>query len=67
MDLYVAFQRDGVWSEPAALDNINTPGADFGPAVSADGRWLYSKSDASFVRRPLVDVLAPSRGPPSTG
>jgi hypothetical protein len=42
-DLYVAFaDADGAWSEPVNLgDGVNTPGAEFRPYVTQDGKYLF--------------------------
>ena len=42
-DLYVSFaNEDGSWSEPANLgDTVNTPGAEFRPYVTQDGKYLF--------------------------
>lgn len=53
VDLYIAFREDGLWSEPVPLANLNTDGADFGAAGSADGRWFYYKTGSRFHRIPL--------------
>lgn len=58
VDLYVSFQIDGQWTEPAALDALNTPGADFGPAVSPDGEVLYFKTGSRFFHTDLAAVLS---------
>ena len=39
-DLWQATLRDGRWQDPRPLP-VNSPGNDFDPAFSADGRWLY--------------------------
>lgn len=57
VDLYISFQEDGSWTEPLALGALNTPGPDFGPAVSPDGELLYYKNGSQFLRANLSDVL----------
>ena len=57
VDLYVATLGHTGWSEPVPLDQLNTDGADFGVASSPDGRWLYYKTDAQFLRVDLEAVL----------
>ncbi len=61
VDLYISFHGGGEWSEPLALEQLNTPGADFGVAVSPDGRWLYYKNGSEFFRRPLAPILEHAR------
>ncbi len=45
-DLYVSFAtEEGSWSEPVSLEgNVNTPGSEFRPYVSRDGRYLFYTS-----------------------
>lgn len=42
-DLYVSFAKgDGSWSEPVSLgQGVNTPGSEFRPYVSHDGKYLF--------------------------
>jgi dipeptidyl aminopeptidase/acylaminoacyl peptidase len=68
VDLFLSFATDGGWTTPVALDELNTAGPDYGPAVSADGRWLYYRADSRFVRVPLAPVLERHRpGPSASG
>ncbi|MDN5781482.1 MAG: TolB-like protein [Luteimonas sp.] len=48
-DLWQAALRDGRWQDPRPLP-VNSPGNDFDPAFSADGKWLYffSNRDGGF-------------------
>ena len=57
VDLYIAYSDGASWSEPVPLTELNSPGRDFGPAVSADGQWLHYRRDSSFLRVPLAPVL----------
>jgi Tol biopolymer transport system component len=44
-DLYLAEQKDGVWSAPRHLPaGINSPWLEFCPSLSPDGRYLYFTS-----------------------
>ena len=45
-DLYVSFAKDdGAWSEPVSLgQSVNTPGSEFRPYVSRDGKYLFFTS-----------------------
>ena len=53
LDLYVSFRRDGVWSAARPLGHgINTPGWEFNPSVSPDGRSLYFTSTRSVFASP---------------
>ncbi len=57
-----------LWSEPAALDALNTPdGWESQPAISPDGKWLYfaavrpgTTEDAQG--QPTIDILVSERG-----
>ena len=41
-DLYVSYNENGQWSAPRNLgDTINTPGYEYTPLVSPDGRYLF--------------------------
>lgn len=45
-DLWVSFACDGRWSPPRPLGSgVNSPGWDFGPRVSPDGRALFFTSN----------------------
>jgi hypothetical protein len=46
-DLYVAFQKsDGSWTKPKNLGTaVNTPGYDFAPSISPDGKYLFFARD----------------------
>ena len=45
-DLYVSLKEDGRWQKPIHLGpTINTPGAEFSPYLSDDGRVLYFSSN----------------------
>lgn len=57
VDLYIAFNNEGRWSTPVALDELNTDRADYGAAVSADGEWLYYRANSRFQRVLLAPVL----------
>ena len=43
-DIWVSHLIDGVWAEATPV-SFNTPGRDFDPAFSADGRYVYFCSD----------------------
>ncbi|NKB88972.1 MAG: hypothetical protein GKS06_12205 [Acidobacteria bacterium] len=57
VDLYIAFQEDGRWTEPLAMTTLNTDGADYGAAVSPDGQWLYYRANSRFQRVALEPIL----------
>ncbi len=48
-DLYIAEQKDGVWSSPRHLPpGINSPALEFCPSLSPDGHYLYFTSTRSI-------------------
>ena len=48
-DLYISYKRNGVWTEATNLGpKINSPGRDYCPLVSPDGRYLFFSSDRGF-------------------
>ena len=57
VDLHIAFAKDGEWTKGIPLEELNTPGADYGPAVSPDGQWLYYRADSMFQRTPMAPLL----------
>lgn len=58
-DLYVSFRRDGAWTKPKNLgDKINSPGWDFSPKVSPDGKWFFFTSNRGFADKPLEKRLS---------
>jgi len=66
-DLYVVFRNpDGSWSDAFNLgDTINTPGTNFCPMVSPDGKYLfYSASrDIYWVSTEVIQRLRPGAAP----
>jgi hypothetical protein len=45
-DLYVSMRRNGAWQPMRHLGGpVNTWAYEYGPTLSADGRWLYFTSD----------------------
>jgi len=44
-DLYVSTRREGKWSSPAPLKEVNTPHDELGPRLTPDGRFLLFYSD----------------------
>ncbi|WP_337172246.1 hypothetical protein [Gemmatimonas aurantiaca] len=40
-DLYVSARQGTSWSEPVPLRGVNTAAAEFAPAFSPDGQWLF--------------------------
>jgi len=54
-DLYITYNRNGVWIEPANLgDRINSPGSEYSPKISPDGRYFfYSSTKATVGQEPF--------------
>jgi len=71
-DLWISYNQNGSWSEPGHLEPpINTPGWDFGPRLTPDGRTLLftssrapgRKRDHALSYRELITKLhAPGNG-----
>lgn len=57
VDLHIAFKQGETWTEAAPLQELNTDGADYAPAVSADGKWLYYRADSQFLRAAIEPIL----------
>ncbi len=45
LDMFVSVKTPAGWSEPRALDALNSDGDDLDPVLSADGRVLYFSSN----------------------
>jgi len=64
-DLHVCFRNpDGSWSEAFNLgDAINTPGTNFVPSVSPDGRYIFYMTgrDIYWVSADILDTIRPAR------
>jgi len=62
-DLYVVFRKtDGSWSDAVNLgDTINTPGTNFCPMVSPDGKYLFYSAgrDIYWVSAEVIHKLRP--------
>jgi Tol biopolymer transport system component len=53
-DLYVTYNRDGAWTEPANLgDRINSAVNEYSPAISPDGKYFFWTSARGFGQKPL--------------
>jgi hypothetical protein len=52
-DIYVSYQRDGLWTEPKNLGpKVNTKARDYSPRFSLDGRYLFWASERGFATEP---------------
>lgn len=58
-DLYASHRCGEAWSEPRNLgDEVNSPGWDFGPRLSPDGRFLVFTSNRVLGERPPDRALS---------
>jgi Tol biopolymer transport system component len=58
-DLYVARRVDGKWQAPRHLAApINSPGWEFGPRLSPDGKLFFFTSSRGFGSQPLERALS---------
>jgi ankyrin repeat protein/glyoxylase-like metal-dependent hydrolase (beta-lactamase superfamily II)/dipeptidyl aminopeptidase/acylaminoacyl peptidase len=66
-DLYVTFRNaDGSWSDAVNLgDDVNTPGTNFCPMVSPDGKYLFYSAgrDIYWVSSEVIQRLRPGTSP----
>ncbi|HYY55704.1 MAG TPA: hypothetical protein VE842_00150 [Pyrinomonadaceae bacterium] len=52
-DLYISYNRAGVWTTPANLgDKINSSGNELSPKISPDGRYFFWTSTRDFTDKP---------------
>jgi len=59
LDLYISFNRDGVWSSARSLGHgINSASWDFNPSVSPDGRTFYFTSARSSLASPPASRMS---------
>ena len=57
-DLYVSYNRDGVWTPAVNLGSgINTSAREYSPRLSPDGRYLFFTSEVDFATQPLARAL----------
>ena len=48
-DLYISYNKDGTWTTPTNLgDAINSPGYEFSPQISPDGKYFFFTSSKGF-------------------
>lgn len=56
-DLYISYNRNGVWTKPVNLgDKINSSGNEYSPVISPDGKYFFwtstrTSTDAAFERQ----------------
>lgn len=57
-DLYISYNRNGVWSAPVNLgDKINSSGNEYSPTISPDGKYFFWTSTRGFADKPLPNRL----------
>jgi Tol biopolymer transport system component len=57
-DLYITYNRGGVWSQPRNLGPlVNTTAREFCPSLSPDGKYLYFTSEIGFAAEPRTRPL----------
>jgi WD40 repeat protein len=68
-DLYIAYNQNGVWTNPKNLGPvINTKARDYSPRISGDGKWLLYTSERGGPTDPRTkpytyqEFVAESRG-----
>ena len=58
-DLYISYNRGGLWSAPRHLGpSVNTPAREFCPILSPDGKYLYFTSEIGFAADPRARPLS---------
>jgi hypothetical protein len=58
-DLYISFNRHGVWTTPKNLGApINTAALEYAPRISPDGQYLYFTSNRGFEYQPFSRPLS---------
>ena len=58
-DLYLSYNEGGRWSKPTNLgDKINSPGTEYSPTISPDGRYFFWTSSRNFAEQPLKSALS---------
>jgi hypothetical protein len=56
-DLYISFNKNGSWSKPKAIVELNSSGPDFAVFVSADNSQIYYRRNFQFVKEPFQPIL----------
>lgn len=56
-DLYISFFKEGEWTKPKALKELNSKGPDFAPFVSFDGSRIFYRKSFQFLSVPFKDIL----------
>ena len=69
-DIYISYNRNGEWSKPENLgDKINSPGNEYSPTISPDGKYFFWASTRGFADKPLEkrqnyrELMEKLRGP----
>lgn len=56
-DLYISFHKNGNWTEPMLMEELNSAGPDFAVAVSHDEQWIYYRQNYEYKKMPFQDYL----------
>ncbi|MBO0323002.1 PD40 domain-containing protein [Muricauda sp. CAU 1633] len=56
-DLYISFRKNGQWTKPIAMTELNSSGPDFSPTVSSNGKWIYYRKNHEFLKLPFKKLL----------
>jgi hypothetical protein len=62
VDLYITFDRDGRWSEPVPLSEVNDPhGPDYAVSIAGTPERFYWKRRGGTFETPFAPILAAAR------
>ncbi len=56
-DLFISFRIHNEWTDGVALEELNSAGPDFSPAISPDGQWIYFRRNFVFKEYFWPDLL----------
>ncbi len=56
-DLYISFHKNGSWSKPKALIELNSSGPDFAPLVSSDNGQIFYQKNFQYLKVPFQNIL----------
>ena len=58
LDLFISFNREGSWSQPVSLDQINTSEDwELTPTLSPDGRYFFYELNGKIMQYDLDELL----------
>ncbi|MFC4218864.1 hypothetical protein [Flagellimonas marina] len=56
-NLYISFNQYGKWTMPKEIEELNSKGPDFSPAVSRNGKWIFYRKNYEFQQRHFKKIL----------